>query len=51
MSMTQRIAALLIVLALSGCASISKTMESWMGHHQSDLTECVNENETPVWFN
>jgi hypothetical protein len=31
---------LILVLALlfiSGCASINKTMQSWMGHHQSDL--------------
>ncbi len=28
---------LLVIAAFAGCASIDKTMESWMGHHQSDL--------------
>ena len=27
----------LVLLLFTGCASINKTMQSWMGHHQSDL--------------
>ncbi len=28
---------LLVVAAFPGCASVDKTMASWMGHHQSEL--------------
>ena len=37
MKSIQRLVLLLIITAITGCASIDKTMESWMGHHQSDL--------------
>lgn len=29
---------LLVIAAFAGCASTDKTMESWLGYHQSDLT-------------
>lgn len=35
--MIKRFMSLVIVVALAGCASISETMETWVGHHQSDL--------------
>ena len=37
MKLMQRLSLLLIMVILAGCASINKTMESWMGHDQSDL--------------
>lgn len=37
MNIIPKAATLIIALTLSGCSSINKTMESWMGHHQSDL--------------
>ena len=37
MKPAQRLFLLLIIAGLAGCALIDKQMESWMGHHQSDL--------------
>ena len=37
MKYIQFFACLIFVLAITGCASIDKTMESWLGHHQTEL--------------
>ena len=37
MKLMQRLSMLLTIAVLVGCTSLNETMESWVGHHRSDL--------------